>query len=122
MNQLNLLQENSDLPIKFANLENFLFQKRVPSFEIINVTTGLYGMLVFNKIIDDLFKEKKFIKISNTNIKPTINTSNEENYITYKLFNGQELKLTQDNNLDNTGNINEQTGFTIESSTLYLKN
>jgi len=121
MNQLNLLQKNSNLSISFKTVEKYLLQKQ--STSILNFTTGLYGMLVFAKILDEFLKDLIATSILSTNftIDPKEDSS-QERFIKYKLVNGQEIKIIHDENLDNTGNINEYTGYTIESSTLYLKN
>lgn len=119
MNQLNLLQENSNLPIEFKVLEEYLLQKQ--SVSPLNFTTGLYGMLVFSRMIDNLFGKNAVVLTGNLTILGDKDPT-KERFIKYRLFNGQEIKIIQDDNLDNTGNTNEHTGFTVESSMLYLKN
>jgi len=83
-------------------------------------TTGEYGMLLFQRLIDKKFENKNFIKTITANIISTQKVN--EQYVIYKLHNEIELKIKHNPNLDEDKDINEITGFPKKASRLYYEN
>lgn len=85
-------------------------------------TTGEYGMLLFQRIIDKEFTNRGFIKTMTTNIVPRQeNQTINEQYVIYKLHNGVEIKILHNPELDKKEDINKETGFPKKASKLYYE-
>ena len=102
------------------DLENFFLGALSEDINTITCETGEIGLLLFHRLVEDWMSKtgiKKEFKIS-TNVGVE-----EGQYIEYSLANGKNILLLHDPELDlrEGQEIDDETGFPIKASTLYLK-
>ena len=102
------------------DLENFFLGAVSEDINTITCETGEIGLLLFHRLVEDWMSKtgiKKEFKIS-TNVGVE-----EGQYIKYSLANGKDILLLHDPELDlrEGQEIDDETGFPVKASTLYLK-
>ena len=102
------------------DIENFFLEALSEDINTITCKTGEIGLLLFHRLVEDWMSKigvKKEFKIS-TNVGVE-----EGQYIEYLLANGKNILLLHDPELDlrEGQEIDDETGFPIKASTLYLK-
>ena len=102
------------------DIENFFLEALSEDINTITCKTGEIGLLLFHRLVEDWMSKigvKKELKI-NTNVGVE-----EGQYIEYLLANGKNILLLHDPELDlrEGQEIDDETGFPIKASTLYLK-
>ena len=114
-----------DLNLKGAtikDIENFFLEALSEDMNTITCKTGEIGLLLFNMLVED-WGNKTGVK---TEINITINKKvgvEDVQYIEYSLANGKNILLLHAPELDlrEGQEIDNETGFPIKASTLYLK-
>jgi hypothetical protein len=105
---------------KFKVIQNFIqniyFNTKKTSLRF---TTGEYGMLLFNRIIDEELNSRNFEKKIITNINSLEDINGQ--YEVYKFANGIEIKIVHNPELDKKEDINEETSFPKRASRLYYE-
>ena len=102
------------------DIENFFLEALSEDINTITCKTGEIGLLLFHRLVEDWMSKtgvKKELKI-NTNVGVE-----EGQYIEYLLANGKNILLLHAPELDlrEGQEIDDETGFPIKASTLYLK-
>ena len=102
------------------DIENFFLEALSEDINTITCKTGEIGLLLFHRLVEDWMSKigiKKELEI-NTNVGVQ-----EGQYIEYSLANGKNILLLHDPELDlrEGQEIDDETGFPIKASTLYLK-
>lgn len=102
------------------DIENFFLEALSEDINTITCETGEIGLLLFHRLVEDWMSKigiKKELKIS-TNVGVQ-----EGQYIEYFLANGKNILLLHAPELDlrEGQEIDDETGFPIKASTLYLK-
>ena len=102
------------------DLENFFLGALSEDINTITCKTGEIGLLLFHRLIEE-WMDKLEIK---RECKITTNLAVEESqYIKYVLANGKNLLLLHDPELDlrEGQEIDDETGFPVKASIIYLK-
>ena len=102
------------------DIENFFLEALSEDINTITCKTGEIGLLLFHRLIEE-WMDKLEIK---RECKITTNVGVEEGqYTKYSLANGKNILLLHDPELDlrEGQEIDDETGFPIKASTLYLK-
>ena len=102
------------------DIENFFLEALSEDINTITCKTGEIGLLLFHRLVEDWMSEigvKKELKI-NTNVGVE-----QGQYIEYLLANGKNILLLHAPELDlrEGQEIDDETGFPIKASILYLK-
>lgn len=102
------------------DLENFFLEAVSEDINTITCKTGEIGLLLFHRLVEDWISKigvKKELKI-NTNVGVE-----EGQYIKYSLANGKNILLLHDPELDlrEGQEIDDETGFPVKASIVYLK-
>ena len=102
------------------DIENFFLEALSEDINTITCKTGEIGLLLFHRLVEDWMSKigvKKELEI-NTNVGV-----DQGQYIKYLLANGKNILLLHDPELDlrEGQEIDDETGFPIKASTLYLK-
>ena len=102
------------------DLENFFLEALSEDINTITCETGEIGLLLFHRLVEDWMSKigiKKELKI-NTNVGVE-----EGQYIKYSLANGKDILLLHDPELDlrEGQEIDNETGFPVKASIVYLK-
>ena len=102
------------------DIENFFLEALSEDINTITCKTGEIGLLLFNRLVEDWMSKtgiKKEFKI-NTNVGVE-----QGQYVEYLLANGKNILLLHAPELDlrEGQEIDDETGFPIKASTLYLK-
>ena len=102
------------------DLENFFLEALSEDINTITCKTGEIGLLLFHRLVEDWMSKtgvKKELKI-NTNVGVE-----EGQYIKYSLANGKNILLLHDPELDlrEGQEIDDETGFPVKASIVYLK-
>ena len=102
------------------DIENFFLGALSKDTNTITCKTGEIGLLLFHRLVEDWMSKigvKKECRIT-TNL-----AVEESQYIKYVLANGKNLLLLHAPELDlrEGQEIDDETGFPIKASTLYLK-
>ena len=102
------------------DLENFFLKALSEDINTITCKTGEIGLLLFHRLVEDWMSKigvKKEFKIS-TNVGVE-----EGQYIEYLLANGKNILLLHDPELDlrEGQEIDDETGFPVKASIVYLK-
>ena len=102
------------------DIENFFLEALSEDINTITCKTGEIGLLLFHRLVEDWMSKtgiKKELKI-NTNVGVE-----QGQYVEYLLANGKNILLLHDPELDlrEGQEIDDETGFPIKASTLYLK-
>ena len=102
------------------DIENFFLEALSEDINTITCKTGEIGLLLFHRLVED-WMDKLEIKIE---CEITTNVGVEEGqYIEYLLANGKNILLLHAPELDlrEGQEIDDETGFPVKASTLYLK-
>ena len=102
------------------DIENFFLEALSEDINTITCKTGEIGLLLFHRLVEDWMSKigvKKEFKIS-TNVGVE-----EGQYIEYLLANGKNILLLHDPELDlrEEQEIDDETGFPVKASIIYLK-
>ena len=102
------------------DIENFFLEALSEDINTITCKTGEIGLLLFHRLVEDWMSKigvKKEFKIS-TNVGVE-----EGQYIEYLLANGKNILLLHDPELDlrEGQEIDDETGFPVKASIIYLK-
>lgn len=102
------------------DLENFFLEAVSEDINTITCKTGEIGLLLFHRLVEDWISKigiKKEFKIS-TNVGVE-----EGQYTKYYLANGKNILLLHDPELDlrEGQEIDDETGFPVKASIVYLK-
>ena len=102
------------------DLENFFLEALSEDINTITCKTGEIGLLLFHRLVEDWMSKigvKKEFKIS-TNVGVE-----EGQYSEYSLANGKNILLLHDPELDlrEGQEIDDETGFPVKASIVYLK-
>lgn len=102
------------------DLENFFLEAVSEDINTITCKTGEIGLLLFHRLVEDWMSKigvKKELKI-NTNVGVE-----EGQYIKYSLANGKNILLLHAPELDlrEGQEIDDETGFPVKASIVYLK-
>ena len=102
------------------DLENFFLEAVSEDINTITCKTGEIGLLLFHRLVEDWMSKigvKKELKI-NTNVGVE-----EGQYTKYSLANGKNILLLHDPELDlrEGQEIDDETGFPVKASIVYLK-
>ena len=102
------------------DIENFFLQALSEDINTITCKTGEIGLLLFHRLVEDWMSKigiKKELEI-NTNVGVQ-----EGQYIEYSLANGKNILLLHDPELDlrEGQEIDNETGFPVKASIVYLK-
>ena len=102
------------------DLENFFLKALSEDINTITCKTGEIGLLLFHRLVEDWMSKvgiKKEFKIS-TNVGVE-----EGQYTKYSLANGKDILLLHDPELDlrEGQEIDDETGFPVKASIVYLK-
>lgn len=102
------------------DLENFFLEALSEDINTITCKTGEIGLLLFHRLVEDWMSKigvKKELKI-NTNVGVE-----EGQYTKYSLANGKNILLLHDPELDlrEGQEIDDETGFPVKASIVYLK-
>ena len=102
------------------DIENFFLEALSEDINTITCETGEIGLLLFHRLVEDWMSKigvKRELKI-NTNVGVK-----QGQYVEYLLANGKNILLLHDPELDlrEGQEIDDETGFPIKASTLYLK-
>ena len=102
------------------DIENFFLEALSEDINTITCKTGEIGLLLFHRLVEDWMSKigvKKELKI-NTNVGVE-----EGQYIKYSLANGKNILLLHDPELDlrEGQEIDDETGFPVKASIVYLK-
>ena len=102
------------------DIENFFLEALSEDINTITCKTGEIGLLLFHRLVEDWMSKtgiKKELKI-NTNVGVE-----QGQYVKYLLANGKNILLLHAPELDlrEGQEIDDETGFPIKASTLYLK-
>ena len=102
------------------DLENFFLEAVSEDINTITCKTGEIGLLLFHRLVEDWISKigiKKEFKIS-TNVGVE-----EGQYTKYSLANGKNILLLHDPELDlrEGQEIDDETGFPVKASIVYLK-
>ena len=102
------------------DIENFFLEALSEDINTITCKTGEIGLLLFHRLVEDWMSKigvKKELKI-NTNVGV-----DQGQYIEYLLANGKNILLLHAPELDlrEGQEIDDETGFPIKASILYLK-
>ena len=102
------------------DIENFFLEALSEDINTITCKTGEIGLLLFHRLVEDWMSKigvKKELEI-NTNVGV-----NQGQYIEYLLANGKNILLLHAPELDlrEGQEIDDETGFPIKASILYLK-
>ena len=102
------------------DIENFFLEALSEDINTITCKTGEIGLLLFHRLVEDWMSKtgiKKEFKI-NTNVGVE-----EGQYIKYSLANGKNILLLHDPELDlrEGQEIDDETGFPVKASIVYLK-
>ena len=102
------------------DIENFFLGALSEDTNTITCETGEIGLLLFHRLVEDWMSKtgiKKELKI-NTNVGVE-----QGQYVEYLLANGKNILLLHAPELDLTEGqeIDDETGFPIKASTVYLK-
>ena len=102
------------------DIENFFLQALSEDINTITCKTGEIGLLLFHRLVEDWMSKigvKKELEI-NTNVGV-----DQGQYIEYLLANGKNILLLHAPELDlrEGQEIDDETGFPIKASILYLK-
>ena len=102
------------------DIENFFLEALSEDINTITCKTGEIGLLLFHRLVEDWMSKigvKKELEI-NTNVGVE-----EGQYVEYLLANGKNILLLHDPELDlrEGQEIDDETGFPIKASILYLK-
>ena len=103
-----------------GDLENFFLEALSEDINTITCKTGEIGLLLFHRLVEDWMSKigvKKELKI-NTNVGVE-----EGQYTKYSLANGKNILLLHDPELDlrEGQEIDDETGFPVKASIVYLK-
>ena len=103
-----------------GDLENFFLGALSEDINTITCKTGEIGLLLFHRLVEDWMSKigvKKELKI-NTNVGVE-----EGQYTKYSLANGKNILLLHDPELDlrEGQEIDDETGFPVKASIVYLK-
>ena len=103
-----------------SDIENFFLEALSEDINTITCKTGEIGLLLFHRLVEDWMSKigvKKELKI-NTNVGVE-----EGQYIEYLLANGKNILLLHDPELDlrEGQEIDDETGFPVKASIVYLK-
>ena len=102
------------------DIENFFLGVLSLDVDPIICETGEIGLLMFHRLVEEWADKMGFKK----EVKTNINTSAEEKqYTEYVLSSGKRLLLIHNSELDlrEGQEIDDETGFPVKASTLYLK-
>ena len=102
------------------DIENFFLEALSEDINTITCETGEIGLLLFHRLVEDWMSKtgiKKELKI-NTNVGVE-----QGQYVEYLLANGKNILLLHDPELDlrEGQEIDDETGFPIKASIIYLK-
>ena len=103
------------------DIENFFLEALSEDINTITCKTGEIGLLLFHRLVEDWMSKigvvKKELKI-NTNVGVE-----EGQYTKYSLANGKNILLLHDPELDlrEGQEIDDETGFPVKASIVYLK-
>lgn len=102
------------------DIENFFLEALSEDINTITCKTGEIGLLLFHRLVEDWMSKigvKKELKI-NTNVGVE-----EGQYIEYLLANGKNILLLHAPELDlrEGQEIDDETGFPVKASIIYLK-
>ena len=102
------------------DIENFFLEALSEDINTITCKTGEIGLLLFHRVVEDGMSKigvKKELKI-NTNVGVE-----EGQYVKYLLANGKNILLLHDPELDlrEGQEIDDETGFPVKASIIYLK-
>ena len=102
------------------DIENFFLEALSEDINTITCKTGEIGLLLFHRLVEDWMSKigiKKELEI-NTNVGVQ-----EGQYIEYSLANGKNILLLHDPELDlrEGQEIDNETGFPVKASIVYLK-
>ena len=102
------------------DIENFFLEALSEDINTITCKTGEIGLLLFHRLVEDWMSKigvKKEFKIS-TNVGVE-----EGQYTKYSLANGKNILLLHDPELDlrEEQEIDDETGFPVKASIIYLK-
>ena len=102
------------------DIENFFLGALSEEISTITCKTGEIGLLLFHRLVEDWMSKtgiKKEFKIS-TNVGVE-----QGQYVEYLLANGKNILLLHNPELDlrEGQEIDDETGFPIKASTVYLK-
>ena len=102
------------------DIENFFLEALSEDINTITCKTGEIGLLLFHRLVEDWMSKtgiKKELKI-NTNVGVE-----EGQYVKYLLANGKNILLLHDPELDlrEGQEIDDETGFPVKASIVYLK-
>ena len=102
------------------DIENFFLEALSEDINTITCKTGEIGLLLFHRLVEDWMSKigvKRELKI-NTNVGVQ-----EGQYIEYSLANGKNILLLHDPELDlrEGQEIDDETGFPVKASIVYLK-
>lgn len=102
------------------DIENFFLETLSEDINTITCKTGEIGLLLFHRLVEDWMSKigvKKELEI-NTNVGV-----DQGQYIEYLLANGKNLLLLHDPELDlrEGQEIDDETGFPVKASIIYLK-
>ena len=102
------------------DIENFFLEALSEDINTITCKTGEIGLLLFHRLVEDWMSKigvKKELKI-NTNVGVE-----EGQYTKYSLANGKDILLLHDPELDlrEGQEIDNETGFPVKASIVYLK-
>ena len=100
--------------------ENFFLEALSEDINTITCKTGEIGLLLFHRLVEDWMSKigvKKELEI-NTNVGV-----DQGQYIEYLLANGKNILLLHDPELDlrEGQEIDDETGFPVKASIIYLK-
>ena len=103
-----------------GDIENFFLEALSEDINTITCKTGEIGLLLFHRLVEDWMSKigvKKELKI-NTNVGVE-----EGQYTRYSLANGKNILLLHDPELDlrEGQEIDNETGFPVKASVVYLK-
>ena len=102
------------------DIENFFLEALSEDINTITCKTGEIGLLLFHRLVEDWMSKrgvKRELKI-NTNVGV-----GEGQYTKYSLANGKDILLLHDPELDlrEGQEIDDETGFPVKASIVYLK-
>ena len=102
------------------DIENFFLEALSEDINTITCKTGEIGLLLFHRLVEDWMSKtgiKKEFKI-NTNVGVE-----QGQYVEYLLANGKNILLLHDPELDlrEGQEIDDETGFPVKASIIYLK-
>ena len=102
------------------DIENFFLEALSEDINTITCKTGEIGLLLFHRLVEDWMSKtgiKKELKI-NTNVGVE-----RGQYVEYILANGKNILLLHDPELDlrEGQEIDDETGFPVKASIVYLK-